>query len=125
MGCPYETVSEEEKKYPLHEKTPFPVGKPEYDEMKKVFEAQYQLRLNLSLKLASYIAIGLGKDRDFFKSWFECDSASCFRTINCQPRCESKVDMSNISEEHLKLTTSEHTDSDFLTILTTFGYAGL
>jgi hypothetical protein len=41
MGCPYETVSKEERKYPLHEKTPFPEGKPEYDEIKRVFDHQY------------------------------------------------------------------------------------
>ena len=55
MGYPYELLSEEAKKYPLQEETPFPSGTPEFDNL--------QHRLNLGIKLAEYIALGLRKER--------------------------------------------------------------
>jgi len=42
MGLPYDHVSEEERKYPLHEETPFPVG---YPELKQFYEKEYEHRL--------------------------------------------------------------------------------
>ena len=37
MGLPYERVSEEERKYRLHEETPFPEGSAKYDKLKKYY----------------------------------------------------------------------------------------
>jgi len=79
----------------------------------------------LSLKLLEYMAIGLGKDRYFFHEWFEVDSLSTFRAIHNMPRSANIVDSSALSAEHVKLTTPEHCDSGFITILTTLGYPGL
>ena len=45
MGVPIHLVSEEEKKFPLHEETPFPKGKLEYDELKQIFEREFQHRI--------------------------------------------------------------------------------
>ena len=79
----------------------------------------------LSLKLLEYLAIGLGKDRYFFHPWFEHDSLSTYRAIHILPRTAQIVNSSELSAEHFKLTTPEHCDSGFLTILSTFGYPGL
>mmetsp|Transcript_66344 Transcript_66344/g.91863 ORF Transcript_66344/g.91863 Transcript_66344/m.91863 type:complete len:120 (+) Transcript_66344:467-826(+) len=79
----------------------------------------------LAMKLISYLAIGMGKDRDFFDSWFEKDSLSTFRSIHYLPRAAGVVDSSKLTEEGRKLTTPEHTDSGFITLLTTFSYPGL
>jgi len=88
MGLPYHLVSEDERKYPLHEETPFPAG---YPELKQFYEEQYMHRLRLGLKLASYIAIGLGKERNFFESWFKEDSLGTYRSIFYLPRSKSTV----------------------------------
>lgn len=80
---------------------------------------------NLAMKLVSYLAIGMGKDRDFFNSWFEKDSLSTFRSIHYLPRAAGVVDSSKLTEEGRKLTTPEHSDSGFITLLTTFSYPGL
>jgi hypothetical protein len=41
MGVPIHNVSEKEKLFPLHEETPFPKGKPEYDKLKKIYEREF------------------------------------------------------------------------------------
>jgi isopenicillin N synthase-like dioxygenase len=38
MGNPIQNISDKEREFPLHEETPFPTGKPEYDHIKQVFE---------------------------------------------------------------------------------------
>ena len=79
----------------------------------------------LSLRLLEYLALGLGKERSFFKDWFENDSLSTYRAIHNAPRKNNIVDSSALCEDLFKLTTPEHSDSGFLTILSTFGYPGL
>ena len=79
----------------------------------------------LSLKLLEYLAIGLNKDRYFFYPWFEQDSLSTYRAIHILPRSTNIRDYSKMSAEHYKLTTPEHCDSGFMTILSTLGYPGL
>jgi len=124
MGIPLENISEEERKYPLYEETPFPTGNSFYDGLKKYYIEQLNHRLNLGLKLCSYIAIGLGLERNYFDQFFT-NSLSTFRTIYYKPRCESTVRQDLLSEESLKLITPEHSDTGFLTILSAFGYSGL
>ena len=79
----------------------------------------------LAMKLLEYIAIGNDLDRFYFHSWFEQDSLSTQRAIHILPRTAGIVDSSKLSEDHFKLTTPEHCDSGFMTLLTTFGYPGL
>jgi isopenicillin N synthase-like dioxygenase len=124
MGLPNSNISEEEKKYLLYEETPFPEGNSFYDGLKKYYREQFNHRLELGLKLASYIAIGLGKNRDYFKPLFE-ESLSTFRTIYYKPRSKSSVTQDLLSDESLKLTTPLHSDSGFITILSTFSFPGL
>lgn len=125
MGVPYEQISVEERKNPLYEETPFPTGCTDYDYLKKYYEEQFDHRLKLGIKIASYIALGLGKDRDFFTPWFERDSLSTYRSIYYKPRELSTVKSDQLGMESLALTTPAHSDSGFLTILTTFGFPGL
>jgi len=68
----------------------------------------------------------LGKEKGFFNAWFEQDPLSTFRSIYYLPRAHKDAAKSNeLSTEHAKLTTPEHCDTGFMTILTTFGYPGL
>ena len=71
------------------------------------------------------MSIGLGRERFFFHQWFERDSLSTFRAIHILPRSAGIVDSSKLSAEAFKLTTPEHADGGFITLLSTFGYPGL
>ena len=77
------------------------------------------------MRLISYMALGLGKDKDFFKPWFENECLSTFRSIHYLPRGTSGARSDLLSEDDFKLTTPGHCDSGFITMLTTFGYPGL
>ena len=80
---------------------------------------------NLGMKVMSHLAIGLGKRSDFFEHWFIRDTCSTLRLIHYKPRIENVVEQGKLSSEELRFTTPIHTDSGFLTLLTTFGYPGL
>ena len=77
------------------------------------------------MNLMTHIAEGLGKPKTFFHRWFEFDTCSTFRIIHYLPRATNVVDNSELDDEALKYTTPIHTDSGFLTILSTFNYPGL
>ena len=79
----------------------------------------------LTLKLCEFIALGLNKDRHFFRDWFEKDSMSTLRSVHLLPRTAGVVDCSELDQKTLKLTTPEHADSGFITLLSTLGYPGL
>jgi isopenicillin N synthase-like dioxygenase len=125
MGLPWDMVSEDHHKYKLVEKTPFPEGQ-EYRWIVDGYEKFYNLFHRLSLKLLNYLAVGLGKEKGFFDAWFEYNSLCTFRSIYYLPREHQNAAKSDkLDSENLKLTTPEHADSGFLTLLTTFGYPGL
>ena len=118
------SFSKSEQKYPIVEKTPF-LPNPEHQWIKERLEKQWCLMHSVALKLAKYIAIGLGKPEDIFIPWFEKDCLSTLRSIHIEPRKAGLVDSSKLSKESYKLTTPAHKDSGFITILSTLGYPGL
>ena len=124
MGSPYEDASEEEKKQYLVEETPLPKSK-KYKHLAEKYRQHEIFVRTLGLKLAEYIAIGLGKDRHFFRDWFTGAPLSTFRTIKYLPRSQSTVKSDQLKAEEYRLTTPPHCDSGFMTILATFGYPGL
>lgn len=73
----------------------------------------------------THIAEGLGKPSDFFDKWFQENTCSTFRVIKYLPRSESVVDSDKLSQDQLQFTTPIHTDSGFITLLSTFGFSGL
>jgi len=75
--------------------------------------------------VASYLAIGLGKDRDFFRPWFEKAPLSTFRTIHYPTRSQSSVRSDALDESQVNLTTPPHADSGLITLLSTFQLPGL
>ena len=81
-----------------------------------------------AMRLVKCFAIGLGKNEDYFNSWFEKECSSVFRAIHYNPRegnFDNQKEETRLSAEHFKLVTPEHTDSGFLTLLSTFMYPGL
>ena len=128
MGLPYELVSAHERRVaPLQEPTPFPrPDDPDWRALRAYFEGQFQHRLSLGLLLIEYIALGLGLPREYFRAWFERDSLSTWRTIWYLPRGQaSPVRDDALSADSRRLTTPAHSDSGFLTILSTLGFPGL
>ena len=77
MGCPYEEVSDNQKQYPLVEETPFPKDK-KYKVIVQKYKQWWKFQNSVCLKLLEYIALGLDKDRHYFKQWFEKDSLGTF-----------------------------------------------
>lgn len=124
MGCSLKLCSDEAIALPLYEDTPFPTQE-EYQWIYSFFQRQYNKMHALSLRLLEYLAIGLNKDRYFFHEWFQNDSLSTYRAIHILPRAAGVVNSSQLSEDHFKLTTPEHCDSGFITILSTLGFPGL
>ena len=97
----------------------------EYESLCTRYRAHEAFARGLGLKIAEYLAIGLGKDKDFFRGWFEKAPLSTFRSIHYPTRSESSVRHDGLSAEQLKLTTPPHQDSGFITVLSTFEYPGL
>jgi len=124
MGSDMELISDEALKLPLYEETPFPPQQ-KYQYIKKFFNQHYNKMHKLTLKLAEFIALGLKKDRHFFRDWFEYDSMSTLRSVHLIPRDAGVVDSSKLDKETFRLTTPEHADSGFITLLSTLGYPGL
>ena len=81
----------------------------------------------LGITLMSHIAEGLGKPRDYFDSWFSRDTISTLRVIRYLPRGKSDqaVKFDKLTSDEMRFTTPIHTDSGFLTLLSTFGFPGL
>lgn len=88
-------------------------------------DSHYDVMHKLGIDIMSHIAEGLGKPADYFDSWFRNDTCSTLRIIHYLPRSSHLVDQERLSAEELKFTTPIHTDSGFLTLLSTFNYHGL
>ena len=124
MGLEWSKVSDEEKQYPLHEITPWP-DTDGAEAFKAFMLNHYELMHNLGVKLMRHIAEGFGKPVNFFDKWFVQNTCSTFRLIRYLPRSTGLVSQQDLREEDLKFTTPIHTDSGFLTLLSTFSYPGL
>lgn len=88
--------------------------------MLDLYEVMHQLSLNI-LRLTS---IGLGIDEYSFDDIFMKRPCSTFRLIHYPP-WEGKPPANARIEDGKVVTTPDHTDSNFLTLLTTFNYKGL
>ena len=95
----------------------------EYDWIKEKFEKQYWIFNKLALEMSRYLAIGLGKNSNYFDTWFKNECSSTLRTIHYLPRDQTEAGKASIIKT--KLVTPEHCDTSFLTLLSTFGNHGL
>jgi len=78
---------------------------------------------NLASTLISCLAIGLGKSEDYFDPWFKDECSSTMRGIHYNTRDANSI--CELNEQDSKLVTPEHSDSGFITLLSTFMFAGL
>ncbi|TNV77061.1 hypothetical protein FGO68_gene7206 [Halteria grandinella] len=124
VGLDLSKVSPLEQQLPLHEPTPWP-SHPETPLFQSFMTRHYDFMLQLGIKVMRHIAVGLGKPEGFFDSWFEKDTLSTLRIIHYMPRSAQVVRMDQLSGDELKMITPIHSDSGFLTLLTTYDYHGL
>jgi len=124
MGGDVDAMSENERKFPLYEKTPFPEDEP-YKYILEGFQNHFNVMKSTGLKLLRLLALGLGKDGDFFLPFFENECLSTMRSIHYLPRGKTEMKSDQLNEDDYALCTPAHTDSGFVTLLTTFGYPGL
>ena len=122
LGRPIEEISEWERKgCALYEKNPWPEG--EYEEIQETFEKHYRVMHGVAMQLIRCLALGLGKKAEYFDPWFKDECSSTLRGIHYMPR--SAESLALLNEDQKKLVTPEHTDTGFITLLSTFMYPGL
>jgi isopenicillin N synthase-like dioxygenase len=114
----------ERKGCPLYEGNTWPKNSKELDLdwVLEVFEQHHKRMHNLAMKLIRCFAVGLGKNKDYFDPWFKDESTAVFRGLHYLPR-PSNVILENKNDQ--KLVAPEHSDSGFITLLTTFMFPGL
>ncbi len=117
-------MSDGEKQFSLHEVTPWPQVEG-VERFQSFMNQHYEVMHKLGIEVMSHIAEGLGKPKDFFDGWFMNDTCSTLRIIHYLPRSTHMVEQDKLSSDDLKFTTPIHTDSGFLTLLSTFSYHGL
>ena len=71
---------------------------PQYAELVASYRAHEAFTRNLAIKIAEYLALGLGKERHFFNEWFTGAPLSTFRTIKYLPRSASTVRSDKLDE---------------------------
>lgn len=133
MNRPYEDFSEWEKSgCSLYEERPWITDADIREECEKhlenslesyqwihdTFKDQFKVLHDLSLRLVSALAVGLDKPVNYFDDWFRQECSSNIRLLHYLPRDPTK-------EYKSRLVAPEHSDSGFITLLTTFGFPGL
>ena len=84
----------------------------------------YEILHNAGLEILSLAALGLGIDANSFDEIFAEKPMTTFRLMHYPP-WEGKPPENAIIEDGKVLTTPDHTDSNFLTLLNTFNFTGL
>lgn len=127
LGMDYGDVSKWERDgCALYEPVPW-FAEPElqkYSWIIKEFKIHYKRMHKTAMRILRCIAMGLGKPKDYFDSWFAKESGSLFRSQYYLPRAKSDGDSTSASST-MRLTAPEHRDSGFITLLTTFMFSGL
>ena len=125
MGLDLEEVRPDEREYSLHEQTPWPDYNDEAKEFTAYMKEHYKLRVRVASELVSLIAEGLGKTPDFFDGWYEHSTLSTYSINHYMPRDRGVVKNDLVKGAQYKILIAQHTDSGFVTLLSTLGYPGL
>lgn len=91
---------------------------------KEFLKTQYEVMHTTCMEILSLCAIGLGIAENSFMDLFEDKPCSTFRLLHYPP-WDSEPPKSAVIEDGKVVTTPEHTDSDFMTLLTPFEFSGL
>jgi isopenicillin N synthase-like dioxygenase len=91
---------------------------------KKFVQATYEVFHNTAMEILKLTAIGLGIEEDAFTGIFQDKPMSTFRLMH-YPSWDGKPPDNAIIEDGRVVTTPDHMDSNFLTLLSIFDYEGL
>jgi isopenicillin N synthase-like dioxygenase len=88
-------------------------------------KSQYQLRCSIAREILRHISDGFGLESNFFDKWYERDTLSTFSVNHYCPRDRGITQNDQVKAEQYYVTIAQHTDSGFVTLLSTLGYPGL
>ena len=91
---------------------------------KEFLQKQYEVMHETCMELLRLCSIGLGISENSFEDIFGDKPCSTFRILHYPPWAGAPP-VNAIIEDGKVVTTPEHTDSDFMTLLTTFHFKGL
>lgn len=92
---------------------------------KTFLQGQYEVMHRTCLELLRLSAIGLGIPEEAFTPLFEDKPSSTFRMLHYPAWKDGERPASALIEDGKVVTTPEHMDSDFMTLLTPFHFGGL
>ena len=92
-------------------------------DFKKFMQCYHNSMMKVTLQISRLIAIGLGKKENYFDKLFVTKPLSTLRLMHYPPREGSIPEVA--IKVGITLTCLEHTDSNFITLLSTFQNAGL
>ena len=81
-------------------------------------QSYYESMSKVTLKISRLLAIGLGKEEKYFDKLFITKSLSTFRLMHYPPRVGPTPEIA--IKDGITLTFMEHTDSNFITLISTF-----
>ena len=93
-------------------------------QFKEFMLESYEIMHNTGIDILRLAALGLGIDENSFDEIFACKPCSTFRLMHYPPWAGAPPENAKI-EDGKVVTTPDHTDSNFLTLLCTFDYKGL
>ena len=96
----------------------------EMEEFKDYMKQNYETMHDTAMEMLRLIALGMGMEEDLFIYLFAEKPCSTFRIMHYPP-WDGKPPENALIEDGKVLTTPDHTDSNFLTLLITFNYVGL
>ena len=111
------------EKYPYEPNMWPPTDIPGASEFKKFILSYHKSMSQLSLEILRLLAIGLGKEENYFHELFLHKPMSTLRLMH-YPLREGPIPEVARKDGHV-LTCLEHTDTNFATFLCTFAYRGL
>ncbi|XP_071119460.1 probable iron/ascorbate oxidoreductase DDB_G0283291 [Haliotis cracherodii] len=94
-----------------------------FDEFLRDMKQYYNAMLHTGTEILRLLALGSGLDEYWFESMFLPDTLSTLRLLHYPLRSSSPPDTARDGDK--VLCCSEHSDSGFVTLLTTFHYRGL
>lgn len=110
--------------FPLYERNQWPSGSEEAKWFRNVLLNYYGLMHNTAMEISRLIARGLGATEDCFDNMMNPYPLSTLRLINYPPRPQPIPDVAHADGGYI-LHCGGHTDTPFITLLSTFDYGGL
>lgn len=91
---------------------------------KDMMQSSYEHLHNIAMEILKLCAIGIGIEENAFTDMFQDKPMSTFRLMHYPP-WDGKPPENAIIEDGRVVTTPDHMDSNFLTLLSIFNYKGL